>query len=138
MLRAWRGRDRFRGGTKFKAWIYTIMRNGFFSAARRNKYAGEWDEKAAEIQLSAKADQDRRLHVYDVQRALSCLPDVQREALVLVGAEQLTYEEVAEITAVPIGTVKSRINRGRAALIRLIEGDEDRAVVETASQSRSA
>jgi len=124
MLRAWTARERFQAGTSFKAWTYTILRNQFLSRMRRNRFAGDWDDEAAETLLSARPDQDRRLHVEDVERAMAKLPAAQREALLLVGAEDLTYEEVAVVTNVPLGTVKSRVARGRAMLSRLVEGGD--------------
>ncbi|MDO9490353.1 MAG: sigma-70 family RNA polymerase sigma factor [Sphingomonadaceae bacterium] len=124
VLRAWAARERFQEGTSFKAWTFTILRNLFLSQMRRTRFTAEWDELAAERVLAAPADQDRHLHVADVQRALNKLPEAQREALVLVGAGGVTYEEAAEICDCPIGTIKSRVARGRTALIAMIEGTE--------------
>ena len=123
MVKAWAARERFTEGTNFKAWTYTILRNQFLSQMRRKRFTGEYDEAVAEMVLRAPADQDRRLHVEDVERAMARLPEAQREALLLVGAEELTYEEVAAVTDVPLGTVKSRVARGRTALARLVEGE---------------
>lgn len=123
MVKAWAARERFAEGTNFKAWTYTILRNQFLSQMRRKRFTGDYDEAVAEVVLRAPADQDRRLHVEDVERALARLPAAQREALMLVGAEELTYEEVAAVTDVPLGTVKSRVARGRSALARLVEGE---------------
>jgi RNA polymerase sigma-70 factor, ECF subfamily len=128
VLRAWAARERFQEGTSFKAWTFTILRNLFLSQMRRTRFTAEWDDLAAERVLAAPADQDRHIHVADVQRALDKLPEAQREALVLVGAGGVTYEEAAEICDCPIGTIKSRVARGRTALIAMIEGvDEDEA-----------
>jgi RNA polymerase sigma-70 factor (ECF subfamily) len=130
VLRAWAARERFQEGTSFKAWTFTILRNLFLSQMRRTRFTAEWDDAAAERVLAAPADQDRNIHVADVQRALNRLPEAQREALVLVGAGGVTYEEAAEICDCPIGTIKSRVARGRSALIAMIEGvdeDEDEA-----------
>jgi RNA polymerase sigma-70 factor, ECF subfamily len=125
VLRAWAARDRFQEGTSFKAWTFTILRNLFLSQMRRTRFTAEWDELAAERVLAAPADQDRHIHVADVQRALDRLPEAQREALVLVGAGGVTYEEAAEICDCPIGTIKSRVARGRTALIAMIEGVDE-------------
>ena len=123
MVKAWAARERFAEGTNFKAWTYTILRNQFLSQMRRKRFTGDYDEAVAELVLRAPADQDRRLHVEDVERAMARLPEAQRRALLLVGAEELTYEEVAAVTDVPLGTVKSRVARGRTALARLVEGE---------------
>jgi RNA polymerase sigma-70 factor (ECF subfamily) len=132
VLRAWAARDRFQEGTSFKAWTFTILRNLFLSQMRRTRFTAEWDDLAAERVLAAPADQDRHLHVADVQRALNKLPEAQREALVLVGAGGVTYEEAAEICDCPIGTIKSRVARGRTALIAMIEGTDEVEQIEAA------
>ncbi len=123
MLRAWAARDRFTPGTSFKAWTFTILRNSFLSQMRRKRFTGEWDERAAEFALQARPEQEGRLHVEDVSRALAKLPEAQRQALMLVGADERTYEETAEIQGVPLGTIKSRVARGRSALVRMVEGE---------------
>jgi RNA polymerase sigma factor (sigma-70 family) len=125
VLKAWAARGRFQPGTNFQAWTYTILRNAHLSKLRRKKFTGEWNDAVAEVRLSAAADQDRHIHVEDVQRALDKLPPAQREALMLIGAQGLTYEQIAEMHNVPLGTVKSRVNRGRIALARLIEGEDE-------------
>ena len=123
VMKAWAARHRFQVGTNFESWTYTILRNHFLSQMRRKRFTGEWSDAVAETKLCAAADQDRNLHVQDVQRALDKLPAAQREALILVGAQELTYEEVAARCDVPLGTVKSRVARARAALVRMVEGD---------------
>lgn len=123
MLKAWRARHRFIVDSNFKSWIYTILRNGFLSHLRRQRRAAAYDRSAAEVLMSVDANQDRRLNLADVDRALARLPDAQREAVYLVGAEELTYEQAADVTAVPLGTVKSRVARGRALLVKLVEGE---------------
>jgi RNA polymerase sigma-70 factor (ECF subfamily) len=125
LIRAWNARDRFQKGTSFKAWSFTILRNLFLSGMRRTRYTAEWNDNVAERVLVASADQDRHLHVADVEAALQKLPEAQRQVLMLVGAEQLTYEQAAEICGVPLGTIKSRVARGREALLRLIDGEPD-------------
>jgi len=124
LARAWAKRGSFRAGTRFDAWTYTILRNLFFSQSRRNRFRGEWDERTAEATLAAAADQEHRVHLADLEQALQRLPAAQREALMLVGADQLSYEEAAEACDIKIGTIKSRVSRAREALLRLIDGDE--------------
>ncbi len=123
MLKAWKARARFAAGTNMRAWTFTILRNVFLSQMRRAKFKGDWDEHAADKILSTPAAQDGKLHLGDVQRALLMLPDSQREALILIGAGGFSYEEAAEICDVAIGTIKSRVARGRSALEAIIEGD---------------
>ncbi len=127
MLKAWAARGRFEAGTNFKAWTFTILRNLYFSQIRRCRFVGEWDELVADRLLAAPASQDKAIELRDLVRALQQLPAPQREALILVGAGGLSYEETAEISGVAVGTVKSRVARGRAAL----EAVMDSGVLET-------
>ncbi|HEX7776039.1 MAG TPA: sigma-70 family RNA polymerase sigma factor [Parvibaculum sp.] len=121
MLKAWAARRRFEAGTSMVAWTHTILRNLFRSQMRRARFVGEWDEEKAEQLLSAPADQEQCLELSDLRRALLELPEVQREALILVGAGGFAYEEVAEICGCAVGTVKSRVARARATVERLFE-----------------
>ncbi len=122
MLRAWAARGRFEAGTNFKAWSFTILRNLYFSQVRRRRFVGEWDDLAADRILAAPSSQDKAIELRDLMRALQQLPAPQREALILVGAGGLSYEETAEITGVALGTVKSRVGRARAALEAILDG----------------
>ncbi|MET0240681.1 MAG: sigma-70 family RNA polymerase sigma factor [Sphingobium sp.] len=130
MLKAWAARDRFEAGTKFKAWTFTILRNHYFSQTRRLRFVGEWDDLVADRLLAAPASQDKMVEMRDLLRALQQLPVAQREALILVGAGGISYEETAEISGVAVGTVKSRVARARAALEAIMEG----GILETARQ----
>jgi RNA polymerase sigma-70 factor (ECF subfamily) len=125
ILKAWMARERFIAGTNLKAWCFTILRNVYLSQLRRKRFTGEWDERVAERKLVAAADQDQRIHIEDAERALARIPRSQREALILVGAQDLTYEEAAEVSKVPVGTVKSRVARGRQALTRELYGADE-------------
>lgn len=122
MMRAWASRHTFRPGTNFKAWIFIILRNRCYSLARKNARFVTWDPEAAERILVAPSTQHVGIDLDDVQKALNKLPAEQREMLMLVAAD-MSYEEAAEITGCAIGTVKSRIARGRIALRRLLAED---------------
>lgn len=124
MLRAWAARDRYAAGTNFKAWTFTILRNHFYSEARRARFHGEYDELTAERILCAPASQDSSVELGDVLRALTAIPDSYREALILVAAGNLSYEEIAEICGIALGTVKSRICRARSMLSKVIESGQ--------------
>jgi RNA polymerase sigma-70 factor (ECF subfamily) len=89
---------------------------------RRARFKGEWDELTASKLLAAPASQDRHVELGDMQRALMHLPQPQREALILVGAGGFAYEEAAEICGCAVGTIKSRVARGRVALEQLLSG----------------
>lgn len=124
LLKAWAARQRFQAGTNMRAWTFIILRNLFLSQMRRARFKGEWDEVAAAKILSAPATQDRHVELGDMQRALMQLPQPQREALILVGAGGFAYEEAAQICDCAVGTIKSRVARGRVALEALMESNE--------------
>lgn len=121
LMKAWAARKRFQAGTNMRAWTFIILRNLFLSQMRRARFRGEWDEQSANKLLAAPASQDRHIELADMQRALLHLPQPQREALILVGAGGFAYEEAAEICGCAVGTIKSRVARGRAALEQLLE-----------------
>lgn len=126
--KAWAARGRFQAGTNMRAWTFIILRNTFLSQMRRARFEGDYDEEQVERTHSAPASQDQVMELADVQRALLQLPAAQREALILVGAGGFAYEEAAAISGVPVGTVKSRVARGRAALDAILNsGGIDRS-----------
>lgn len=124
MMRAWAARDSFTMGTNFRAWMFMILRNQFYTTIRKNSRMSSWDPEAAERLLVEAPPQQHAIHLTDVEKALQKLPFEQREILLLVGAGGASYEEAAEITGCAIGTVKSRLARGRTALGTLINGIE--------------
>ena len=122
MLKAWKARAQYvPGPSSMKSWAFVILRNCFLSQMRRKKFTAEYDEQAAERLLVAPDDQDDNLNLADLQRALLMLPVDQREALVLIGAGGLSYEEGAEICGCAVGTMKSRVSRGRSALQSILD-----------------
>lgn len=125
MMKAWKARESYiPGPASMKSWAFVILRNCFLSQMRRKKFTAEYDELAAERLLVAPDDQTDSLHLADVQRALLMLPVDQREALILIGAGQLSYEEGADICGCAVGTMKSRVSRARTALHAILEGGE--------------
>jgi RNA polymerase sigma-70 factor (ECF subfamily) len=114
--RAWDKRDSFELGTNIKAWAFMITRNQFYSDKRRSWRQQPLDTEVAERTLVAVSDPTAALELDEVRRALSMLPDAQREALILVGAGGMSYEEVAEICGAAVGTIKSRVSRARDRL----------------------
>jgi RNA polymerase sigma-70 factor (ECF subfamily) len=125
MMRAWAARDSFEPGTNFRAWIFMILRNHFYTTIRKNSRMTSWDPEAAERLLVQEAAQPHAIHMSDVEKALQQLPAEQREMLLLVGAGGASYEEAAEIAGCALGTVKSRLARGRTALAAIINGPDD-------------
>lgn len=124
LLKAWAARKRFQAGTNMRAWTFIILRNHYLSQMRRSRFRGEWDDLAADRLLAAPAGQDKHIELSDMQRALLQLPQPQREALILVGAGGFAYEEAAEICGVAVGTIKSRVARGRTALEQILDGGD--------------
>ena len=122
LLRAWAARESYRAGTNFKAWTFTILRNHFYSEARRSRFVGDYDEEMAERTLRTNGNQEDALALADVMRALSTLPDTHRDALILAAVGDLAYDEIAAICGIALGTVKSRICRARAMLVSAIDG----------------
>ena len=124
LIKAWTNRDKFEPGTNLRAWLFTILRNTYYTAAvrRRREVRDETGKYAAT--LSSPPTQDWSLAMRALQAALAQLPDEHREALILVGAAGLTYEEAAEVCGCALGTIKSRVNRARARLLRIMEADD--------------
>ena len=119
--------DSFTPGTNLQAWLFTILRNHFHTLLRRRKREVEDPDDAMASSLSTPPEQHARLDFQDFRTALAQLPLEQREVLLLVGAEGLSYEEAARICGTAIGTIKSRMNRARARLAELLhlEDEED-------------
>ena len=114
-------------GTDLRAWLFTILHNQHVNRIRRLVREGTALELSeSEPSLTEAPRQDRRLELRDVDCALRQLPDEQRSVILLIGLEGMRYEDVADALAVPIGTVRSRLSRGRDALRRLIGAVADR------------
>jgi RNA polymerase sigma-70 factor (ECF subfamily) len=129
LLKAWANRDRFQQGTNLKAWLFTILRNCFYSEFRKRKREVPDVDGDYARRLTTRPSQDDAMAVNDFLDALATLPDDQREALILIGATGLSYEEAAEISGVAIGTVKSRVSRARTQLSRLLGVEDGRDLV---------
>ncbi len=120
LLKALSNLDKFQAGTNMQAWLYTILRNEWYSTHRRRKREVQDPDGIAASQLSSLPEQNGRLDLADMRRALAQLPPEQREAVLLVGAEGYSYEEAARICGTQIGTIKSRVNRARSRLATLM------------------
>ena len=121
-MRGWAARTSYLPGTNFKAWMFRILRNHFYTVLRHDRRMAGWDPELAERVLIEAPTQQDAINVADVANALRKLPAEQREVLMLVGANGVPYEEAASIIGCAIGTVKSRLARGRKALALLIDG----------------
>ena len=124
IVKAWTNMDKFQPGTNLRAWLFTILRNTFYSARRKTKREVSDADGIHAARLATRPEPDGRLALNDFRVAFEKLPDEQREALILVGASGFSYEEAAAMTGVAIGTVKSRANRGRRRLAELLHLDE--------------
>ena len=116
LAKAWASRGSYTPGTNLKAWTFMIVRNQFYSDKRRSWRSSSLDPEVAERTLVAVTNPDGGLELDEMRRALAILPVDQREALIMVGAGGLSYEEVGEICGVAVGTVKSRVSRARDRL----------------------
>lgn len=133
LLKAWTNMDKFRPGTNMRAWLFTILRNTFYSNRRKVKREVEDADGVFTEQLAEKPSHDGRLQMADFRAAFEQLPTEQREALILVGAQGFSYEEAANMCGVAVGTVKSRANRGRARLAELLDLGADEGLEMTDS-----
>ncbi|MDP1873970.1 sigma-70 family RNA polymerase sigma factor [Phenylobacterium sp.] len=133
LIKAWSNRDRFEPGTNLRAWLFTILRNTYYTQLnRRRREVRDEDGDYAKL-LRSPPSQDWSLAMQDLQSALAQLPDEHREALILVGAAGLSYEEAAEICGCAIGTIKSRVNRARIKLQRLLDSEGETAPASDAA-----
>ena len=124
LIKAWTNRDKYEAGSNLRAWLFTILRNTYYTQVtrRRREVRDESGEYAST--LKTPPTQDWTVAMHALQDALLELPPEHREALILVGAAGLSYEEAAEICGCALGTIKSRVNRARAKLLKIMDADE--------------
>ena len=120
LMKAWNHQNSFQDGTNIKAWLFTILRNEYFSQLRKRRREVEDADGDYAASVMTPGGQESQLDMADLRIALQQLPADQREAVVLVGASGFSYQEVADICHVPVGTVKSRVNRARNKLAVLL------------------
>ena len=114
--RAWRRFYLWRSGSNLRAWLFTIMHNVHMNQIKAQ--TRKWNRPAEDeaLDLSITSTQDGRLELRDLCNALRRLSEEQREVVLLIGLEQMSYEEAAKVLGVPVGTVMSRLSRGREQL----------------------
>ena len=119
--RAWSRGHLFRPGSDLRAWLFTILHNLHANAARR------YNTRPSEVSLADEtytpataATQGDAVALNELRSALTEVPDDQRQVLLMIGMEQMTYQEVAVVLGIPIGTVMSRLHRGRERLRGLL------------------
>jgi RNA polymerase sigma factor (sigma-70 family) len=120
--------DRFTAGTRLKSWLFTIMRNTFYTRIKVAKREAPGLTGCVSEQPLEPASQEWTQRSYEVARAIDCLPEEQRQVIVLVCMIGISYEEAATVCGCGIGTIKSRINRARTKLaITLGDGSASEA-----------
>src|SRR5436190_10610430 len=140
LLKAWQHLNKFEEGTNLRAWLFTILRNTYFSDTRKKRREVEDVDGKKTASLSVAPAQQGYVDIQDLREALKLLPADQREALVLVGAAGMSYEEAAEVGQCAVGTVKSRVNRARIKLTEILGMTElgpDAATVDIVERGSS-
>lgn len=140
--RALRRIELFQSGTNLLAWLCTIMRNSFANQARKASARAthvSMDDEGVESECSMAINQASLLEIRDFEYALRCLPTEQREVVMLVGLEELSYADTARSLDIPVGTVMSRLSRGRERLRDLMarETSENPLCREKLGEARS-
>lgn len=138
ILKAWSNMDKFDPATNLDAWLFTILRNTFYSALRKTRREVQDTDGVHAATLSVKPSHDGRLAFQDFQRAFDALSPEHREVLILVGASGFSCEEAAETMGVAVGTVKSRASRARrrlAELLHLADGEDMFSGTDGATQA---
>lgn len=131
LVKAWTNIEKFEVGTNMRAWLFTILRNTYYSSRRKsNREVADVDGIFTE-NLAEKPAHDGHLQMQDFRTALAKLKVEQREALLLIGASGFSYEEAAQMCGVAVGTIKSRTNRARQQLAVLMGLSEDEAMEMT-------
>ena len=116
MMKAWAKQDSYQMGTNIKAWLFTILRNEFYSQMRKRGREVQDSDGAMTARLAVHPSQQGKLNLQDFRGALEQLPEDQREAIILIGASGFSYEEAAESCGCAVGTIKSRVSRARTRL----------------------
>jgi RNA polymerase sigma-70 factor (ECF subfamily) len=114
-------------GTNLRAWLFTILHNQHVNDVRRGVRDGNNVELTEATQLTVQPNAIPTLELRDLETAIGKLPPEQRQVILLVGLEGMAYEEVAKVLKVPVGTVRSRLSRGRDQLRLLMGMEEERA-----------
>jgi RNA polymerase sigma-70 factor, ECF subfamily len=128
LVKAWANIHSFEPGSNMIAWLYTILRNEFYSEYRKRRHeVGDEDGRYA-ARLASRPTQEGHMQFQDFRVALDSLAADHREALILVGASGLSYEEAARLCGCAVGTMKSRVNRARTKLAELLAGPAEALV----------
>jgi RNA polymerase sigma-70 factor, ECF subfamily len=128
LVKALSNLDKFQPGTNLRAWLFTILRNSFYNGIRYRKYHQTTAlDEVDPAYLELRATQEKYVEFQDVLKSMGRLAPEQREAIVLIAAEGLSYEEAAAVCNCPVGTVKSRLSRARQRLEDYANGERVKA-----------
>lgn len=127
IMKAWAKQDSFELGTNIKAWLFTILRNEFYSQMRKKGREVQDSDGVFTENIAIHPAQYGSLDLQDFKKALDVLPSDQKEAIILIGASGFSYEDAAEICGCAVGTIKSRVSRARNRLQGLlgVNGESD-------------
>ncbi|WP_455476334.1 RNA polymerase sigma factor [Bartonella sp. B17] len=123
IMKAWAKQDSFEMGTNLKAWLFTILRNEFYSQLRKKGREVQDSDGVFTKNVAIHPAQYGSLDLQDFKKALNTLSDDQREAIILIGASGFSYEDAAAICGCAVGTIKSRVSRARNRLQDLLKVD---------------
>lgn len=127
--------DKFEPGTRMKSWLFTIMRNTFYSRVKISKRETPGATDCVSDQSAVKASQEWTVRGREVRNAIERLPPAHREVLILIGMLGMSYEETAAICGCAIGTVKSRLNRARASVLGFLKESSSETLFELTDAS---
>ncbi len=120
LQKAWANRDRFQPDSNLRAWLFTILRNTFFSNLRKVRHEVEDVDGRFAASMAEEPRQDHDVALKELIAAIALLPDVQRGPIVMIGAYGYSQLEAADAHGCTVGTIKSRVSRGRASLDRML------------------
>lgn len=132
LLKALKSFDQFEPGTRMKSWLFTIMRNTFYTKIKVYMREAPAAAECVANRPSVEPTQEWSVRGREVREAINRLPEHQREVLVLIGVLGVSYEDAAEICGCAVGTIKSRLNRARLSVLTLLAEESTGSLVESA------
>ena len=135
VVRALAALPQFQPGTNFRAWVFRILRNAYYEQSRRRRTEANAMAQSFDTDEACDPAQPSHLELGDLQRSLFRLTPQLREAVVLVGAQGLSYEDAALVCSVPVGTMKARVSRARQQLADALPRQNTEAAAELTPES---
>jgi RNA polymerase sigma-70 factor (ECF subfamily) len=127
LVKAWSHHDSFQEGTNLRGWLVTILRNTYFTEYRKHQREVQDSDGVFASRIGVDGGQQIRVEMNQVRAAIGRLPEDQREVLMMTAVQELTYEEASALLNLPMGTVKSRLNRARARLVEMLDSPRGHA-----------